>query len=352
MSQRIVDTNGFFEVKKNPLSLVGVFPYSGASIGAPEPDKIYNVYRPEEELSNPETIESFKLLPFVDEHTMLGENETPAERKGVHGVLGEDISYNPNLGEHGGLEGNIKVFSNALANLIEAGKKELSCGYRCAYEFVSGVFNGQAYDAIQRDLRGNHLALVEEGRMGAQVAVLDHLKITFDAKEHFTMEEENKVEDADIAKDAEPVTLESLAAQVAELAAFIQKLKPLEEKEHAELAKDEEVEDACAKDEEVEDKKPNGMDAAELKKSIFAEIAQRDSLAEALSHKVGSFDHKAMGLDDVAKYGVKKLGIACDSGAELATLKGYLQAKPTVKAAGMDKKEAPKNASLDKWRSH
>src|SRR5512146_542332 len=64
-SARILDQNGFFEVKRNPISKVGVFPYSGRSIGAENPDQIYRVYRPAEELGSAECIESFKLLPFV-----------------------------------------------------------------------------------------------------------------------------------------------------------------------------------------------------------------------------------------------------------------------------------------------
>lgn len=81
MSKRKYDKNGFFEVRDNPISKVGIFPYMGSSIGADEPNRIYRVYRPEEELSNEETIESFKLLPFVDDHAMLGSGEIPAEKK-------------------------------------------------------------------------------------------------------------------------------------------------------------------------------------------------------------------------------------------------------------------------------
>lgn len=182
---RQTDANGWYEIARNPLSKVGVFPYTGRSIGAPEPDKIYRVYRPEDELSTPETLASFKLMPWVDEHTMLGDPEadpglTAAENKGVHGVIGERVEYDPVSRT---LFGNLKFWSQRLRDLIDAGKKELSCGYRCVYEFTSGVFEGQQYDAIQRQIRGNHLALVDRGRMGPGVAVLDHSTFTFDSME-------------------------------------------------------------------------------------------------------------------------------------------------------------------------
>src|SRR5574337_242989 len=175
-SARMEDINGFVEIQGNPLSKVGVFPYLGCQIDpALQPDKIYYVYRPEEELSNPECIKSFRLSPWIDEHIMLGEGGVPAEQKGVEGVIGENVYYDAPY-----LKGNLKIFSNSLANLIENGKKELSIGYRCLYELTPGVYNGQRYDAIQRCIRGNHVALVTEGRAGPDVAVLDSFKITLD----------------------------------------------------------------------------------------------------------------------------------------------------------------------------
>ena len=54
-SARNYDINGWAEIKGNPISKVGVFPYIGAQISPDlEPDKIYQVYRPEEELMNQE----------------------------------------------------------------------------------------------------------------------------------------------------------------------------------------------------------------------------------------------------------------------------------------------------------
>ena len=329
-SARITDQNGFFEVKRNPISKVGVFPYSGKSIGADEPDKIYNVYRPAEELSADECINSFKLVPFVDEHAMLGADAMPAEQKGVHGTTGEDVFFEGDV-----LYSNLKVFSDALANLIEGGKRELSCGYRCEYEFAQGDYNGVKYDAIQRNIRGNHLALVEEGRMGKEVAVLDSLDsmvFTLDTKEFILENEETKTEET--AKDAEMVE-ESVEERLAKIEALLTKLIP------AELDEEVQAEDTPAKiedeDEEVkvEDKK-SGMDAAEIRKSVFKEMAQRDSLYAKVSPVIGSFDHMEMGVKEMAAYAAKKIGLAFDS---VEAVEGYLAGKAsakTVVATGMD----------------
>jgi len=186
-SARAYDINGWFEVKDNPLSCVGVYQYLGKNIpGAPDPGAFYNVYRPAEELNDPECIESFKLVPWIIDHRMLGNAGVPAEEKGVHGVTGEQIYFDPNDGD-GVLKGNIKTFSQKHAAVIEAGKRELSLGYRCMYEYAPGTFKGMRYDYVQRRIRGNHVASVDDGRMGSSVAVMDGLTFTVDAKEFQNM---------------------------------------------------------------------------------------------------------------------------------------------------------------------
>ena len=134
MTKRTYDNNGWLEVTDNPISKVGVFDYLGAEIGAPIPDKIYRVLRPPEELASEETINSFKLTPFIIEHEMLGKHATPAEMKGIQGVIGENVYFDPPY-----LRANIKIFSDAALSNIDSGKIDLSPGYRSKYEFTSGI---------------------------------------------------------------------------------------------------------------------------------------------------------------------------------------------------------------------
>lgn len=333
-SARITDGNGFYEVKHNPISKVGVFPYSGRSIGADEPDKIYMVYRPADELGSPECMESFRLLPFVDEHHMLGDGGIPAEQKGVHGVLGEDITF-----EDDTLYGNIKVFSESLANLIEGGKRELSCGYRCTYEFAPGTYDGVKYDAIQRNIRGNHLALVEEGRMGKEVAVLDSaFTFTFDAKEQLDMEETTSPE-LEQHESEEMKAINDINAKLAALSDIVNKLMEAEQTENedgeevvpegSEMDTDENITDE-------DENKSEAMDAAEIKKSIMAEFASRDKLYKKASPVIGAFDHAEMDLAGMVKYVSGKLGVK----ASLDAIDGYLAGVSTKPGEAMDKKEA------------
>ena len=186
MTARKEDVNGYISIEKNPISRVGVFPYLGRSISSEaEPDRIYYVYRPESTLSEQESIDSFKLLPIVDDHDMIGSSKEglmTAEKKGVHGSTGDNVFY-----EDGVLYANLRIFSENMSDSINDGKTDLSLGYRCAYEKESGVYNGQNYEYVQVGMRGNHLALVEEAR--CDVSVLDH-NITFDSLD-INIKEEN-----------------------------------------------------------------------------------------------------------------------------------------------------------------
>lgn len=126
MSAREIDESGFITIEENPISRVGVFPYLGKNISSEcEPDKIYNVLRPPEELGDPETMESFAMIPLINDHVMLGEGHTPAEEKGVHGTTGQRLTF-----KDGVLYAPLRIFSTVLKNLIDSGKKELSLGYR------------------------------------------------------------------------------------------------------------------------------------------------------------------------------------------------------------------------------
>lgn len=350
-----IDVNGWAEKRDNPLSCVGVYPYLGKDIpGAPDPGKIYYVYRPEEELADPECINSFKLVPWIDEHAMLGEEFTAPEHKGVQGVIGEDVYY-----RDGTLFGNIKIWGNNLKNLISSGKRELSCGYRCMYEAAQGVFNGQRFDYIQRCIRGNHLALVDQGRMGAGVAVMDNavegaLTFSFDSSQGLTMADEPKDDNKPESGGGSAMTLAEATKILQDILPEFNKLKELVEGMQGGSAEavtvDADEPDADDKDKgmgmdtaktiaaldaqvksmqkQLDEKKPASM------QDLMKEIAERDSLYKQGSQIVGAFDHSQMTRDGVAKYLVQKIGIACDSGHELSVLKGYFhnrQSAPALK---------------------
>ena len=324
MDRREVDTNGFVEVFDNPISKVGVYPYLGSMIGAPDPDKIYQVLRPAEELGSEATISSLRLMPLLDDHLMIGKDESPAEDKGIHGVIGEDVYF-----KDGMLYGNIKIHSDSLLDKIDNdGKKELSAGYRADHEFTPGEFNGEHYDAVQRNIIFNHVALVDNGRMGSEVAVLDTDDTNFNDKIGTTMAEGH---------------IDKLRAVYAALGEFLGEAEEAEpedivtdgdctDAEDDEKDEKDEKEEKEDEKEEKEDEKKEVMDAALVEQLIKKQVARalgsvgkRDKLYADLKPHIGVMDSAlSMTADELAAYGVKKLGLTCAKGHETATLAGYL----------------------------
>lgn len=163
-----VDKSGFWLIKKNPISKVGVFPYLGAGISDEcEPNKVYYVYRPESTLVESVPTWDNPPKPFIDDHEMLGDGFTAVDDRPVQGVI-----YNP-VYENGVLYADIGVYSEELKDQINNGKKELSLGYFCNFKKQRGVYNGEVYDYVQTDMVGNHIALVDAGRCGSDVKVYD-----------------------------------------------------------------------------------------------------------------------------------------------------------------------------------
>lgn len=394
-SARRVDDFGWITIEDNPISKVGVFPYSGRQIGAPDPDAIYYVFRPPEELSNPETIESFKLTPFINEHpaTLLGNVNglSTTDRKRVEGVIGEQVRF-----EYPYLRANIRIYSNDTIESIQFGKEEVSAGYRCSWEPREGVFKGQPYQYVQRNIRGNHTALVSEGRSGPDVAIMDSamdcMTFTIDSKEPNMAEEQKAAEGMTL--EAVVAALETLAPQVQQLMAFVQKLKPIEEAEHGtsldeskeesdyfargveygekkekeepkKLDSEHESEGAKRAMDEDEDKKDKeAMDAAaEIKAlraelaalrsgamdsgKLFAELSKRDELARKLSDHIGTFACDSMSFDQVAKYGAEKLGLKVKPELAAVAVEAYLHNRPVQRGGMTVAMDSGASTSLD-----
>ncbi len=298
--KREIDTNGFVEIADNPISSAGVYPYLGAMIGGKDPAKIYYVLRSVEELSRPETLASLRLMPLIDKHEMLGEGETPAEDKGIHGVIGEQIYFD--YGEEK-IKGNIKIHSTYLMDKIDnQGIKELSGGYRADHDFTPGIYKGQKYDAIQKNIDFNHVAVVDLGRMGSTVAVLDFDNVLI------TQPEKPKMNH-----------LEKLKAVYDALGEF------LGEESKEEVMDEEEDEPETPEEHEEESKKV--MDSADVEKVVreaLGNVHKCNDLYEKLKPHTGVMDSaETMTLDELASYGVSKLGLECAKGHEASALQGF-----------------------------
>lgn len=122
---------------------------------------------------NKKAIAEFGLLPLTVEHShgLINEDNADDARKGI--TL-QNVRYEVIQGKGGFVTGHIAVFDSRTKELLRSGEKcQLSHGYRCRMEETPGVWVNpvtgiaEKYDAIQRDIRGNHVAITAAGRAGS-----------------------------------------------------------------------------------------------------------------------------------------------------------------------------------------
>lgn len=350
---KTVDINGFWEIKDNPLTKEGVFMYLGRQIDPDgskwglDADRIYWVYRSKKEISSEETLHSFEGVPFIDEHDMLGEGCSNTDYKNIAGTI-HNIRIKGDV-----MIGDFKIYSEKVKSLIRQGKKQLSLGYRAAFQKKCGMFKGKAYDFIQVGIVGNHVALVECGRCGSDVRIYDKA-IVCDSLEIPQMEI-NKEELKSILDGMDEATLAKAKEALDALSKVEDKADDkaddkTETKDKCEDAKDkaeDKCEDKCEdKDpaDKVEDKSDEGdkkeedkedkkevkdsapvLDEAAIRKDAANNLREAIALHDKLVPHIGEFVMDEMfTAEDVAVYGCKKLNLNVNAGSELATLTGFL----------------------------
>lgn len=169
-SQRATDENGFLHVGASHITKATVNPYYGREIpgwqeAGLDPETVYYGLRDPEELQA--SLETWAGLPLHIEHH-IDSAEEPQKLTRV-GAVGTGAVWNPPY-----VDAPLTVWDRAAIDAIEDGSfRELSCAYRYDPDFTPGSYEGIPYDFIMRNIRGNHVALVEEGRAGPDVVVAD-----------------------------------------------------------------------------------------------------------------------------------------------------------------------------------
>ncbi|TXH43611.1 MAG: DUF2213 domain-containing protein [Desulfurellales bacterium] len=121
--------------------------------------------RPPEEVFHPDSLASFALVPVTNDHPSEMLTADNAKQYAV-GSVSESV-----VPEGDKVRASLMITDAAAIEALDAGKSELSCGYTADVEFSPGVWNGQPYDAVQRNIRGNHVALVDAGRAGPACSI-------------------------------------------------------------------------------------------------------------------------------------------------------------------------------------
>ncbi len=158
---------GYLICRGVPVARSGTQLYLPAELGLPPgtvPDPV-PVYRPEGEVFSPACMASFEGKPVTEDHPDLPE-----------GVSAENIrlyqkGHAQNIRRGKGAQENLLLADLVITDPetirhIREGKREISCGYTYTLAEENGRY-------VQRDIRGNHIAVVDRGRAGARVRIND-----------------------------------------------------------------------------------------------------------------------------------------------------------------------------------
>lgn len=167
---RRIDVDGRMHIEISNISKATVNPYRGSEIPDWEAlgldaNRIYFLLRDPQELEK--AAPTFNNIPLLSKHIPVSAAEP--QKEFVVGATGSNASYQAPY-----LKNSLVVWDAVAIALIESEEqKELSSAYRYRADMTPGVYEGVAYDGVMRDIRGNHVALVEVGRAGPDVVVGD-----------------------------------------------------------------------------------------------------------------------------------------------------------------------------------
>lgn len=346
---RRYDDNGYLHVEVSNISKANVCPYLGREIPnwqalGLDAERVYQLYRDPEELAAAAT--TFNNVPLLSEHIPVIPEQLPEEL--IIGSTGTDAAFSAPY-----LRNSLVIWSAALQRRVEnEEQREISCGYRYRADMTPGTNpEGLEYDGVMRDIVGNHVALVFEGRAGPDVVVGDNtmklksrtaLMITGALASYIRprLAQDAKVDisaalkDVDaksfamdgapekIAKKAASLAKKHLAADASididDLTAHLSAIQPLaldedkiaEDEDEDEIAEDEDVDGKQAEDEnpeaedeeddEDDDGKKPAMDTATVRKMIAAAEergAKRVAHIELAKRDVSPLVGEVVGMD-------------------------------------------------------
>jgi len=140
---------------------VGVFPYQDAK------GEVHYEYRPAEELFRAETLDSMKGIPVTLDHPNEGLVTAENADRLMRGFTGADVRPDGDR-----IYTDLTITHKAAIEAVRGGtRQQLSYGYEVELVAKAGDYQGQKYDFVQTAIRYNHLALVEQARMGPEARV-------------------------------------------------------------------------------------------------------------------------------------------------------------------------------------
>lgn len=265
----------------------GIQLYAGDEVGKPELKQV-RVYRAPDQVFSDASLQSFSHAPITNDHPSEGVTAENWSKLAV----GEVSTAAKKDGDWVQLPLILKDAA-AIQQVID-GKRELSAGYTCELDFTPGVTaDGLEFDAQQKNIKINHLALVDRARAGSQARIGDGAWgagpiIDATPEKELPMNKTVIVDGIPVeTTDQGAIVIDTLQKRLADANAASTKVLS----DHA-LALADKDKQLAAKDAEIEKLKGQVLDAAALDK-LVADRANLISLATAIDKDV-----KTAGLSD------------------------------------------------------
>ena len=280
---------GYLRVKAR-IARTGIQSYTDANGG------IRLEYRPEEEVAANAALDSFREKCVTKEHPPVLLDASNTKDYAI-GFTSADVSYS-----EGFVESTLTVTDKETIDEIMRGNvREVSCGYKVDYSPEPGITSdGQHYDGIQKNIRGNHVAIVNRARGGAQVRLM--LDSADAAVNDLITHSQGAVMSANIAFDgvsfeADPALAAAISAERDDAKGSYADMKRQYEDAMAEASKMKEEMDAMEKEMKAK------QDSAEGRADALSEenAALKSDLEAAKQINVDSLVEERIALIDKAR---------------------------------------------------
>lgn len=161
-----VTADGYLAVNAK-VARTGIQIYTGDQVGRPELPTV-RVYRPESEVFADAAMKSYAHRPVTDDHPAQPVTADNWKDLSV-GTTGDEV-----LRDGQSVRVSMLLMDAAAIKTVNDGKRELSMGYTADIVWRDGTTDaGEKYDAIQTNLRMNHLAIVAKARGGSTLKIGD-----------------------------------------------------------------------------------------------------------------------------------------------------------------------------------
>lgn len=160
-------TNDGYMTASPRVARTGVQLYRGSEVGMKD-KAVVRVYRPEDEVFSQDALASLTHKPLTNDHPSEPVTADNWKKYAV-GQVGDEAVRD---GE--AVRVPMVLMDKAMIQQVQDGKRQLSVGYTCDIIDEAGTApDGSAYDAVQRNIRGNHIAIVQDARGGPRLAIGD-----------------------------------------------------------------------------------------------------------------------------------------------------------------------------------